>query len=224
MVAFFDVSDPLHIQGAATASLRIARDSARDAAAVGITTFTRNGQIVWLVRRLRQRQRGLLSSRQTCPGWCRSSSRGSRPRCRVGGEGPPGTCCSSPTSANRVFAAGLNRGNVSVLRQAGGVRGRISPASTMTPDPDRVVLDGRWHAACAGARPLEVVGNRLDAALHRAQLRHELRHQHVRVGTLPGYSLRSHPASRRRARTSSKKASARKGTAKKTARKPKRRD
>lgn len=157
VVAFFDVSNPLKISEL-NSSLRIVRTQ-RDAAAVGITTLTRNGQRVWLC--------GVYDSGSV--DFYESPD--------LPGGAPFQPLFSSPIKVmekhhqalllltdqnNHVFAAGLNRGNFpffdTLVLYAVDLAGKA-----MKPDPDRSISTGgstrlRWGTA------LEIVGDRL--ALH----------------------------------------------------------
>jgi N-acetylmuramoyl-L-alanine amidase len=155
VIAFFDVSDPMHIREF-NGALRIARDS-RDAAAVGITTITRDGQVVWL---LAVYDSGTVDFYES-PDFAGGALFEPRFTCKVG-EKDHQHLLLFTDQANRVFAVGLNRGNIFFFDKL--VVYEVNLAShTMTPDPDRDISTGggtrlRWGAS------LEQVGNQL--ALH----------------------------------------------------------
>jgi N-acetylmuramoyl-L-alanine amidase len=153
VIAFFDVSDPMHIKEF-NGALRIARDS-RDAAAVGITTFTRNGQTVWL---LAVYDSGTVDFYESpdLPGGALFAPQFT---CKVE-EKDHQHLLLFTDHANRVFAVGLNRGNIFFFDKL-VVYAVDLAGHAMTPDPDRDVSTGggtrlRWGAS------LEVVGDRLE--------------------------------------------------------------
>ncbi|MEW6321509.1 MAG: hypothetical protein AB1635_10520 [Acidobacteriota bacterium] len=154
VVAFFDISNPLRIREL-HASLRIVRTQ-RDAAAVGITTITRNGHNAWLC--------GVYDSGSV--DFYESPD--------LPGGAPFHPILSSPIkvdekhhqalllftdSSNRVFAAGLNRGNFPYFDRLVLYSVDLVTKS-MVPDPDRSYSTGgvtrlRWGA------DLESVGSQL---------------------------------------------------------------
>lgn len=153
VIAFFDVSDPMHIKEF-NGALRIARDS-RDAAAVGITTFMRNGQTVWL---LAVYDSGTVDFYES-PDFPGGALFEPRFMCRVG-EKDHQHLLLFTDQANRVFAVGLNRGNIFFFDRL-VVYAVDLAGHTMTPDPDRDISSGggtrlRWGSS------LEVVGDQLE--------------------------------------------------------------
>jgi hypothetical protein len=155
VIAFFDVSDPMHIREF-NGALRIARDS-RDAAAVGITTVMRNGQVVWL---LAVYDSGTVDFYES-PDFAGGALFEPRFTCKVE-EKDHQHLLLFTDQANRVFAVGLNRGNIFFFDKLVVYEVNLG-SHTMTPDPDRDVSTGggtrlRWGAS------LELVGSQL--ALH----------------------------------------------------------
>jgi N-acetylmuramoyl-L-alanine amidase len=153
VIAFFDVSDPMQIKEF-NGALRIVRES-RDAAAVGITTSMRNDQTIWLVAVYDSGTVDFYES-PDLPGGALFEPRFT---CKVD-EKDHQHFLLFTDPANRIFAVGLNRGNVfffdKIVVYAVDVAGH-----TMTPDPDRDISTGggtrlRWGAS------LEVVGDRLS--------------------------------------------------------------
>ena len=155
VIAFFDVSDPMHIREF-NGGLRIARNS-RDAAAVGLTTFTRGGQTVWL---LAAYDSGTVDFYES-PDFPGGALFEAKFTCKVG-EKDHQHLLLFTDQANRVFAVGLNRGNVFFVDRL--VLYEVDfGGRTMKPDPDRDISTGggtrlRWGAS------LEVVSHQL--ALH----------------------------------------------------------
>jgi N-acetylmuramoyl-L-alanine amidase len=155
VIAFFDVSDPLQIREF-NGALRIMR-SERDAAAVGITTISRNGQTVWV---LAAYDSGTIDFYESpdFPGGALFE-----PRFTVKVEEKDHQHLLLFTDQkNKVFAVGMNRGNIFFFDRL-TVYEVDFERRTMTPDPDRDISTGggtrlRWGAS------LEVVGTRL--ALH----------------------------------------------------------
>ena len=171
VIAFFDVSDPMHIREF-NGALRIARDS-RDAAAVGITTYERNGQTVWL---LAVYDSGTVDFYES-PDFTGGALFEPRFQCRVD-EKDHQHLLLFTDQANRVFAVGLNRGNFPFFDRL-MVYAVDLAGTTMKADPDRDISTGggtrlRWGAS------LEVGGRSTGAALHGARLRRQLHDQHVR--------------------------------------------
>ena len=156
VIAFFDVSDPMHIKEF-NGALRIARDS-RDAAAVGITTVTRNGQTVWL---LAVYDSGTVDFYES-PDFPGGALFEPRFTCRVE-EKDHQHLLLFTDQANRVFAVGLNRGNFFFFDKL-VVYAVDLAGHTMTPDPDRDISTGRRNATCVGVRRWRSVGDQL--ALH----------------------------------------------------------
>jgi hypothetical protein len=155
VIAFFDVSDPMHIREL-NGALRIQRDT-RDAAAVGITTVTRNGQTVWL---LAVYDSGTVDFYES-PDLTGGALFEPRFQCRVDEKNHQHLLLFTDR-ANRVFAVGLNRGNFPFFDDLIVYAVDLAGA-TMTPDPEREISTGggtrlRWGAS------LEAVGDRL--ALH----------------------------------------------------------
>jgi N-acetylmuramoyl-L-alanine amidase len=155
VIAFFDVSDPMHIREF-NGALRIARDS-RDAAAVGITTHVRNGQTVWL---LAVYDSGTVDVYES-PDFPGGALFQPLFMCRVA-EKDHQHLLLFTDQANQVFAVGLNRGNLFFFDKLVVYEVDLS-GQTMTPDPDRDISTGggtrlRWGAS------LELAGNQL--ALH----------------------------------------------------------
>ena len=144
VIAFFDVSDPLDIREL-NGALRIHRD-ARDAAAVGITTFVSNSQRFWLLAAYDSgtvdfyESPDLLGGAPFVPLFSVKI-----------GEKHHQALLLLTDQANRVFAVGLNRtflgDNDLVLYEVDLV------GQSMTPDPDREYSpDGsalRWGAGLA---------------------------------------------------------------------------
>ena len=155
VIAFFDVSNPLQIREF-NGALRIMR-SERDAAAAGITTVSRNGQTVWV---LAAYDSGTIDFYESpdFPGGALFE-----PKFTVKVEEKDHQHLLLFTDqANKVFAVGMNRGNIFFFDKLTVYEVDLA-ARTMTPDPDRDISTGggtrlRWGAA------LEVVGTRL--ALH----------------------------------------------------------
>jgi N-acetylmuramoyl-L-alanine amidase len=152
VIAFFDVSDPLHIREF-NGALRIFRDT-RDAAAVGITTLTRNGQTVWLLAAYDSGTVDFYES-PDLPGGALFAPRFSF---RIAEKNHQHLLLLTD-QANRVFAVGLNRGNFPFFDDLIVYEVDLA-AGTMTADPDREISTGggtrlRWGAA------LEVAGTRL---------------------------------------------------------------
>jgi N-acetylmuramoyl-L-alanine amidase len=152
VVAFFDVSDPMRIREF-NGALRVLRDT-RDAAAVGITTVTRNGQTVWL---LAVYDSGTVDFYES-PDFPGGAIFEPRFQCRVEERNHQHLLLFTD-QANRVFAVGLNRGNFPFFDDL--ILYAVDPGGgTMTPDPVRDISTGggtrlRWGAS------LEVVGGRL---------------------------------------------------------------
>ena len=105
VVAFFDVSNPLKIRELHS-SLRIPRTD-RDAAAVGITTITRKGQLVWLCGVYDSGSVDFYES-PDLPGGAPFLPALLIPN-QGDGKEPPGAA-TLHHQTNQVFAAGLNRG------------------------------------------------------------------------------------------------------------------
>jgi len=155
VVAFFDVSDPMQIREF-NGALRILRPE-RDAAAVGITTVSRNGQTVWL---LAAYDSGTVDFYES-PDFPGGALFEPRFTCKVG-EKDHQHLFLFTDQANQVFAVGLNRGNLFFFDKL--VVYEVDLAGrAMSPDPDRDISTGggtrlRWGAS------LELAGNQL--ALH----------------------------------------------------------
>ena len=153
VVAFFDVSDPMQIKEF-NGALRIFRET-RDAAAVGITTFMRAGQAVWLLAAYDSGTVDFYES-PDLPGGALFEPRFT---CKVE-EKDHQHLLLFTDQANRIFAVGLNRGNFPFFDRL-IVYAVDLAGHTMTPDPDRSISTGggtrlRWGAS------LEVVGDRLS--------------------------------------------------------------
>ena len=209
VVAFFDVSNPLRIRELHS-SLRIPRTQ-RDAAAVGITTITRNGKTVWLC--------GVYDSGSVDFYESPDLPRGD----------PFQPLFSSPIKVteknhqslllftdqtNQVFAAGLNRGNAPYFDRL--VLYTVDlVGKSMTPDPDRSYSTGggtrlRWGSG------LESVGDQL--LLHCTERNYGRDCDINTFATTQRSADRAVAGSRRyRIRTPRKKAAARKGAAKRAA-------
>ena len=214
VVAFFDVSDPLNIRELQS-SLRIPR-MGRDAAAAGITTITRNGQDVWLCAVYDSGSVDFYES-PDLPGGVPFQVLFQVP-IKVEEKDHQGLLLFADRN-NRVFAAGLNRGNFPffdrlVLYEVDLV------GQSMTPDPERSYSTGggtrlRWGAA------LELVGNGL--VLHCTERNYGTSCDINTFATAPSPPSRAVARGlARRKRTSGKKASAQKAakrTAKKVAKK-----
>jgi len=202
VVAFFNVSDPMNIREL-PASLRILRIE-RDAAAVGITTITLNGQDVWLCAVY---DSGSVDFYQTpdLPGGVPFKAVLASPL-KVK-EKDHQALLLFTDQTNRLFAAGLNRGNFPFFDRLVLYEVDLA-AETMTPDPDRSLTTGggtrlRWGAG------LEVVGDRL--VLHCTERNYG---DSCSINTFDA-ALREAdravaPASARKSRTSSGRASAKK--------------
>jgi N-acetylmuramoyl-L-alanine amidase len=153
VVAFFDVSDPLRIREF-NGALRVLRDS-RDAAAVGLTTLTRNGQTVWL---LAVYDSGTVDFYESpdFPGGALFEPRFTR---KVEEKNHQHLLLFTD-ARNRVFAVGLNRGNFPFFDRV--MVYAVDPVKqTLTADPERRVSTGggtrlRWGAT------YEAVGNQLS--------------------------------------------------------------
>jgi len=155
VIAFFDVSDPLNIREF-NGALRVIRES-RDAAAVGITSLTRNGQTVWL---LAVYDSGTVDFYESpdFPGGALFEPRFMR---KVAEKNHQHLLLFTDQK-NRVFAVGLNRGNFPFFDRVTVYEVDLA-RQTMTADPERSIATGgstrlRWGAS------LEVIGSQL--ALH----------------------------------------------------------
>jgi len=155
VVAFFDVSDPMHIREF-NGALRIAREG-RDAAAVGITAYDRNGRTVWF---LAAYDAGTVDFYES-PDFAGGALFEPRFSWKVE-EKDHQHLLLFTDQGNRVFAVGLNRGNFPSFDKVVIYEVDLT-GHTMQADPDRSISTGggtrlRWGAS------LEVVGNQL--ALH----------------------------------------------------------
>ena len=155
VIAFFDVSDPMHIREF-NGALRIARDT-RDAAAVGITTYERDTQIVWL---LAAYDSGTVDFYES-PDFTGGALFEPRFSCKIDEKNHQHLLLFTD-EANKVFAVGLNRGNFPFFDKLVIYEVDFA-AQAMKADPDRSISTGggtrlRWGAS------LEAVGNGL--ALH----------------------------------------------------------
>ncbi len=210
VIAFFDVSDPLQIREF-NGALRILRPE-RDAAAVGITTVSRNGQTVWL---LAVYDSGTVDFYES-PDFPGGALFEPRFTCKVG-EKDHQHLLLFTDQANQVFAVGLNRGNIfffdKLVVYEVDLEGRA-----MSPDPDRDISTGggtrlRWGAS------LEMAGNQL--ALHCTDRDYG---NSCTINTFQGTAVRTDAKRRRAARTTraTKSATAkRKGSTRKPKRPPK---
>lgn len=137
VVGFFDVSDPLNIREL-NVSLRIPRDD-RDAAAAGITTISRNGQPVWLCAVFDSGSVDFYES-PDLPGGVPFKAVFSKPL-KVKEKDHQALLLFTDQD-NRIFAAGLNRGNFpssdTLVLYVVDLVGQ-----SMTPDPDRSYSTGR---------------------------------------------------------------------------------
>ncbi len=188
VVAFFDVSDPLNIRELQS-SLRNPR-AARDAAAVGITTITRNGRDVWLCAVYDSGSVDFYESPDV-PGGVPFQLLFQAP-IKVKEKDHQGLLLFTDRN-NRVFAAGLNRGNFPFFDRLVLYEVYLVGQS-MTPDPDRSFSTGVARG-CAGAQPSSSPATdwcctALSATTARAATSTRSRRHPSRLFT------RSHPASR----------------------------
>jgi N-acetylmuramoyl-L-alanine amidase len=209
VIAFFDVSNPTQIREF-NGALRILRPE-RDAAAVGITTVTRNGQTVWL---LAAYDSGTVDFYES-PDFPGGALFEPRFTCKVE-EKDHQHLLLFTDQANQVFAVGLNRGNVFYFDKM--VVYEVDLAErTMSPDSDRDVSTGggtrlRWGAS------LEAVGSRL--ALHCSDRDYG---DSCTINTFDAAAARTRTTrSRARTKRATRSAGARKGRKKRKTAKPKR--
>lgn len=210
VVAFFDVSDPLNIREL-PASLRIPRHD-RDAAAVGITNITLNGEKAWLCAVY---DSGSVDFYQTpdLPGGVPFTALLESPL-KVK-EKDHQALLLFTDQTNRLFAACLNRGNFPFFDRLVLYEVDLA-AESMTPDPERSFSTGggtrlRWGAS------LEIVADRL--VLHCTERNYG---DSCSINTFDAaqraVARGAARATARKSRTSSGKTSARKRAVKKTAR------
>ena len=207
VVAFFDVSNPLKIRELHS-SLRIARTQ-RDAAAVGITTITRNGQTVWLCGVYDSGSVDFYES-PDLPGGAPFQPLFSSP-IKVTEKNHQALLLFTDQT-NQVFAAGLNRGNFPYFDRL--VLYTVDlVGKSMTPDPDRPYSTGggtrlRW------GRGLEIVGDQL--VLHCTE-RNYGKSCDINTFASAGHSRARAARQSVGARRRSRSADSRKGTARRTA-------
>ena len=152
VIAFFDVSDPSRIQEFNGAQ-RVLRHE-RDAAAVGVTTLTRDGRTTWL---LAVYDSGTVDFYES-PDFPGGALFEPRFTCKIEEKNHQHLLLYTDQT-NHVFAVGLNRGNFPFFDRL--VLYAVDPTGrTMTPDPERDISTGggtrlRWGAS------LEVVGDGL---------------------------------------------------------------